>query len=306
MNLNTSALRFGFVVEPYEAKFAGVSIRPLPDYDARRKWYFDTSNADGFFYPPLVSTYELREDGSPERKVPRTTRPAQVFHLLASHELLIEDPVEAALPYTDAALIIQLLAFSFGTRMQFEPWRVDGRIPIKSVAGYYIDDKLRTAFIDHAYSTWKTLNAIQRTRLINLFYVYNRATSVDWDWDSFTQQYMIFDALYKYHVDRQSLKGAESHKQRFMTLCTYYGIPFDSNLVDKLYKARNELFHEAMWVGAMVGYAAADRDAHHFPKHLQRLNARLLYAMTGWRNSFTSSVWWAMGRFLFDERQAVK
>lgn len=289
--------RFGFLPEPVIASFAGVHIEPLPDHEQRLGWYQKNSNIDGYFYPPLVATYE----GKRPRKVPQTTRPAAVYRLPASHILSIKAPIEPAFPHSDFALLIHSLAFIFGTRLQFEEWKFDGRVPVKPKLAASISTPVRLHFVEHVYEWWKGLPPELKVRVVSLFYAYNCAIAAEWEWDAFYQQYMVFDGLFRLHADLTSLTTKTSHKGRFAILCSAYGIPLNESLVDELYKARNNLFHEAMWAGAMIGHRTAGQNDHYYPHHLARLNARLLCAITAYRNSFTASVWWAMGHFLFQE-----
>ncbi|MFA5915705.1 MAG: hypothetical protein WC830_19345 [Burkholderiales bacterium] len=301
MNSTDAVARFGFLPEPVSISFGGVCIEPLPDHAQRLLWYKKNSNVDGFFYPPQVATYEVSLDRKRRRKLPRTTRPASVYHLPASHTLSIQTPREAIHPYSDSVVLIQLLAFIFGTRLQFEEWRFDGRVPSESTLAASATTKVRIHFVEHAYAWWKALSANLRVRAANLFYAFNRATAAEWEWDAFYQQYMVFDGLFRMHADMSSLRTGIAHKDRFTILCDSYGIPLNEELVDKLYDARNGLFHEAMWAGAMIGHPTPERDAFYYPHHMARLNARILCAITGYRNTFTSSVWWAMGRFHFPQ-----
>lgn len=299
MRVSATPSRFGFLCEPIDASFAGVHIEPLPDHPQRLKWYKKHSNVDGFFYPPQIATYTQRVDGSRGRKVPRTSRPASVFQLPASHTLSIAAPLHSACPHSDAALIIHLLAFIFGTRLQFEEWRFDGRVPTDCTLAASITTPVRVHFVQEAYAWWKALPSKLRTHAVSLFYAFNRANSTEWEWDAFYQHYMVFDGLFHLHAEMTAVRKKIVHKERFAVLCASYGIPYNDQLVKKLYCARNQLFHEAMWADAMIGHRGAAQDTYYYPHHLARLNARILCAITGYRNSFTSSVWWAMGRFHF-------
>lgn len=294
-------VRFGFLPEPIVASFSGVHIEPLPDHEQRLGWYQKNSNIDGHIYPPLVATYKGNFEQKKARKIPRTTRPAAVYCLPASHILSINAPIEPAFPHSDFALLIHSLAFIFGTRLQFEEWKFDGRVPVESKLAASISTPVRLHFVEHVYEWWKGLPSELKVRAVSLFYAYNCSIAAEWEWDAFYQHYMVFDGLFRLHVDLTSLTTKASHKGRFAILCSAYGIPINESLVDELYKARNKLFHEAMWAGAMIGHCANERNAYHYPQHLARLNARLLCAITGYRNSFTASVWWAMGQFLFQE-----
>ena len=291
--------RFGFLPEPLVASFSGVQIEPLPDHAQRLAWYQKKSNIDGYFYPPLVATYQGNFKGKKPRKIPRTTRPAAVYRLPASHTLSIKAPIKPAFPHSDFALLIHLLAFIFGTRLQFEEWNFDGRVPAKPQLAASISTPVRIHFVEHVYEWWKGLPSELKVRAVSLFYAYNCSVAAEWEWDAFYQQYMVFDGLFRLHADLSALTPKTSHKGRFAILCSAYGIPINESLVDELYKARNNLFHEAMWAGAMIGHGTSGQNAYHYPQHLARLNARLLCAITGYRNSFTSSVWWAFGQFLF-------
>jgi len=299
MRVPATPSRFGFLCEPIGASFAGVRIEPLPDHPQRIEWYRKHSNVDGFFYPPQIATYTRRVDGSRGRKVPRTTRRASVFQLPASHTLSVAAPLDSTFPHSDAALIIHLLAFIFGTRLQFEEWRFDGRVPTDCTLAASITTPVRVHFVQEAYTWWKALPSTLRIHVVSLLYAFNRANSAEWEWDAFYQHYMVFDGLFHLHAEMKALRKKIGHMERFAVLCASYGIPYNDELVKKLYRARNQLFHEAMWADAMIGHRGDAQDTYYYPRHLARLNARILCAITGYQNSFTSSVWWAMGRFHF-------
>lgn len=280
---------------------AGVRIEPLPDYRERQVACEADSNADGFIYPPQIALYSCKSDSARMRKLPRTTRPANVYHLPASHLIEIASPIKEVQPYSDANLLIQLVAFIFGTRLQFEEWRFDGRVPTKSVLNISITDSIRTHFLAHVYLWWRKLRPEARERVVNLFYVFNRASSAEMDWDAFYQQYMVFDGLFHLHAHLEGLSSKSGHEGRFSILCAAYGIPIDKGVVTLMFKARSSLFHEGTWAGGMMGYGTTEPGALQYPRHLARLNARLLCAIAGYRNSYTASIWWAMGTFWFNQ-----
>ena len=161
----TLATRFGFLSEPFSMSVATVRIEPLPDYGERRAWYKANAHADGFFYPPQIAHYKRTYDGARGRKLPHTTRPAGVYKLPASHAIEISAPIEQNQPYSDANFLIQILGFIFGTRLQFEEWRLDGRVPTKSVLNVSIENATRAHFVEHMYRWWRTLPPDHRTRV---------------------------------------------------------------------------------------------------------------------------------------------
>lgn len=299
-----SESRLGFLNEPLSFVFEGVRLECLPDYAERKLAFEKQCNNDGYFYPPLIALYTNQSNGGKRRKLPHTTRPAKVFPLIPSHILKVDLPIQPIQPYSDSAFLLQALAFISGSRLQFEPFNVDGRVPSKSSFGAWVSSDIQANFIESSYVWWKNLSSANQIRAINLFYVYNRSTSCEWDWDLFSQQYMVFDGIYRLHVELSGIMNKDvSHRKRFAILASAYDIKPNPDLVTTIYNARNDLFHEALWAGAMMGYSPTATDSTQYPHHLRRLNARMLCAIVGYKNSFTQSVWWAMGRFSFDRVQ---
>jgi len=111
---------------------------------------------------------------------------------------------------------------------------------------------------------------------------------------------MVFDALYKLYAVLEPGKKANNHRDRFDLLIGDFGIKCNTLLVDKLYKTRNELFHEAMWTGSTFGFKSSDDGSHQLPTHLGRLNSRLVCCLVGYHNEYSRSAWWSMGTFAFD------
>ena len=298
---------FGFLVEPIAGDFSGGKISPLEDHADRAEWFEERSNRDGYYYPPEVATYEV-DTSTRERKkkVARSERPASVYGLPPSHWLELESPLDTSnTSFSDDALIIYVLAYLYGTRLQFSDWRFEGRVPYKSTNNIFFHPETCLEFLGHTYDWWRSKPADIRTRLINILYVLTRARSLEWEWDAFTHQYMVFDAIYRLHTTlHPSAPKAQNHRGRFDVLLSEYGIPTDDALVNKMYNARNELFHEAMWTGSTIGFGSIDREAYYFPHHLSRLNSRLICGLVDYRNDYLGSVWWAMGTFSFGPRCA--
>lgn len=295
--------QFGFLKNPIKGSFSGVEIAPLPDHAERLEWFNEESNRDGFLYPPQVATYEFNlKTHKQERQIERSERPAPVFHLPESHDLIIDNPVGVVgSPFADDALIIHLLAFVYGTRLQVSDFRFEGRIPNESTHNIYITDETCLDFIEKVYGWWQGLGNEERKIFINILYVLTRAKSLEWDWDAFAHQYMVFDALYKLHTKLSPSKSIVSHRQRFNVLLSTYGAADNDALIKRICQARNQLFHEAMWVNSTICHGTDDTDAFHLPHHLGRLNSRLICGISGYRNNYASSTWWTMGRFLFDK-----
>ncbi|WP_141699087.1 hypothetical protein [Candidatus Thiosymbion oneisti] len=128
--------------------------------------------------------------------------------------------------------------------------------------------------------------------------MHGRAKSCDWEWDSFIYQYIVFDAIYKFHVLTGQNK-IQGHKNRLYGLCNFYGIKYEAKHIENIYRLRNDLFHEALWNGSTPGYSIGD--ARLSAKWLENLNSRLIVSLAGYKNGFSSSGWWFFGWQLFEK-----
>lgn len=293
---------FGFLINSFKGEFLDVSITPLTDHASRLEALQKDSHRDGFYYPPQIASYTLDSlTNSLKEKVERSERPASLFFLPSSHQISIQNPTcRDGEKGTDEALIVFLIAYIFGTRLMPSQWKFDGRVPIKPVNNIYITEATSLHFIEHVYTWWKTLSESQRINFVNILYVFNRARSLEWEWDAFLHQYMLFDALYKLNLEFQPNNKAKDHKGRFNILCNEYSV-FNEDLVNRIYSTRNDLFHEAMWVGSTIGFGSPDREAYQLPFHLARLNAQLICGITGYKNQYARLPWWVLGTLEFDK-----
>lgn len=293
---------FGFLKHPFKCDFLDVSITPLAGHALRLEAVQKDSNRDGFYYPPQQATHkvDLFTDEL-KQKVEQSERPALLFFLPSSHQLSIQNPIcKDGEKGTDEALIIFLLAYVYGTRLMPSKWKFDGRVPIKSVNNIYITDDTTAHFIEHVYNWWKTLTESQRVKFVNILYVFNRARSLEWEWDSFLHQYMVFDALYNFHLEFQPNNKAKGHKSRFNILCNEYSV-FNEDLVSRIYSARNNLFHEAMWVDSTIGFGSPDTDAYQLPQYLSELNSQIICGITEYKNNYVHLPWWTWQTLEFDK-----
>lgn len=294
---------FGFLGLDIRVDAEDYEIKTLPDFEERCAHVAKYTHADGFIYPPQVSTFEIdSRTKMPVKEAGKTTRPANVFSEIPSHIVFVKRREVSRMQFLEESLLVHLLAFICGTRLQFSRWRFDGRIPVKSTLDISIRESTRIEFLHHVYRWWRGRPEAIRIKFVNVLYFYTRASSLENDWDAFIHQYMTFDAIFDIfsamHPELNKKKSV-SHKRRFDVMLNHFGMPFDETMVSAIYKARNELFHEATWAGEMIGFGPQD-NASYYSYCLSRLNARLICAISAYGNNFSKSVWWAMGVFGFD------
>lgn len=285
---------FGFLTYPQALSFDGGSIEPKETYEEGLRYIEEHGKNDGYIYPPQVqsATFDL-ETEQPVDVIPNSIKPASVFLLPASHDLIIKNPIsENNVRLEDAGFLIHLMAFFFGTRLQFSDWKFDGKVPIKPSNSLSYGAGVPADFLSRVYKTWKTWNPELRKRYVNILYMHGKAKSCEWEWDSFIYQYMVFDAIYRLYV---MLGAAEivGHRNRLIGLCEKFGIPCSIKHVHDIYALRNGLFHEALWNGNTPGFGLSE--AYLSVRWLERLNARLIVAIAGYDNNFVKSGWWFFG-----------
>lgn len=199
---------FGFLKKPIKGEFLGIKISPLSDHKERLNWIEENINRDGFFYPPQIATYKVDPiTNKNTEKIENTERPASVFKLLASHKISITNPRnDLNTINSDGVLVINLLAYLFGTRLQFSDWKFDARVPINYTSDIVIYDRSLFHFLEFTYSWWRSLTSESQIKYINILYVFTRARSMIWQWEKFAHQYMVFDAIFNFHKELNSTK----------------------------------------------------------------------------------------------------
>lgn len=295
---------FGCLKNPLKGEFLGINIFPLTDYKERILWFEKKSHRDGFFYPPQVATYKIdSETKEIKKKIEKTERPASVYKLIPSHQICVSKPDKKLKKInSDDVLIINLLSYIYGTRLQFSDWNVEGRIPFKSQTDIVISDDVCFDFLEHVYSWWRNLNTKSQMKYINILYVLGRARSLEWEWEKFAYQYMVFDSIFNLYSSLNPEKAKDiNHKKRFEILISDHGLHKNNSLVDKIYKARNKLFHEVIWAETMLGFKSDKNNTTLFSLHLNALNSRLICGLTKYRNDYSTSEWWTRQEFGFNK-----
>ena len=289
---------FGFLNYPQALEFEGGRIELADDFEEGLAYIKAHENRDGYIYPPVVTSVQYNPITNEDfEEIPNTKRPAAVFRLPLSHNLFLNSPISTE----DAALIIHLLGFFFGTRLLPSELRFDGKVPTKPMNSFSYRQDVPSNFISYVYGEWKKWNEDLRRRYINILFMYGKVKSCEFLWDQFIYEYMVFDAIYKFYT-LSGGNSAKGHKKRFNKLCDAFSIPYHNEEINRIYKLRNDLFHEALWAGDTPGMGAS---SHLEVLWLRNLNARLIVAMSGYKNEFTQSQWNTMGWERFDKFQSA-
>ncbi len=288
----------GFLNVASDFAFEGGELIMSPDFRRARHWVEKYANEDGFFYPPLSHRVSIDIDTGKESKIPKTTRPALLYKMPHSHDLVLKGTGDVQRSRLGlAGFVVHCFAFLFGTRLQFSDWWVEGRIPIKSTVNVHVSPKIAENFVSKAIHTRKSFD--QRSRMIasNMLYLYAKSGSLEWDWERFQMEYTVFDACYALISRLRSWRPCP-HKKRLERVCECYGLRYNGRLVRKFIYLRNNLIHEALWDGSQVG---TPRSSASFIAsfQLRNFNHRLITAVLTGETEYTRSPWWYLGPFAF-------
>ena len=301
----TISKKFGFLNYPYKMNCDFFEIKPLKCYSKIQQKFHKKLNIDGFYYPKNTSKYKL--SFYPKilpAKIKNSERPPLLYEVPLSHEITLLNSIDINREgFIDTQLIINLLGFLFSTRLQIADWKLDGRIPISLNANFYSSDLTKSHFLFWVYQWWSILEKDQQLQFINIIYLHNRTISLEWWWEKFLYQYIIFDGLYKLHISITNSNQRISHRDRFKKMFDAYGLISNDELVNSLYKYRNKLFHEGLWDSSIIGYPIENQDSLYFGEHLARINSRLICSITNYQNNYIKSCWWCMGNSILDKMQ---
>ncbi len=285
--------RFGLLLTPIRLAAPGLEIAPLPDFESVAARFKSDTNKDGYFYPSSIETVTLPDwpDETRREPVPGTKRPAHLFFLPDSHQLTIVDPLSADPIRDDAAFIVHLLGYLYGTRLQVSGWQFDGRIPVlQSTHHVWVGRRSFERFVPRAYQEWRANSPERRLKLNNILYMHTKAPSYEWPWERFLIEYLVTDAIYDYAI-AALIATPVRHEERIRELCGRLGIWCPANApVAEIVAIRNSLFHQALWEGERPGYKIT-ADTYYKVFELRALNQRLIAALLGGLTTYTTREW---------------
>jgi hypothetical protein len=293
----------GFLVRcPMKLVFRGGEVSPVKEFAELVHEVGELVHEDhGYYYPPIIRQWrtgiEFTEEGRREKEpelVKGSRRQALLFSLPPTHVIRLSNRTsQSEYGRGDEALILHALAFLFGTRLQFSDWYFDMRVPIsKDTRDFFISDMQARAenVLSTALRLWRGWTRVTQERVVNALYMNSRSPSYEWDWERFTIDYMVFDALYKVTCETRGLNVC-GHKARLSAMCDHYGVPRESRWLQTIYNLRNELYHESLWDGHQPGLSTSE-EAFRASLRLRDMNMRLIAGVLGYTGKYLQSEWW--------------
>jgi hypothetical protein len=280
---SSAPIQFGFLAYKWDLHFRSGKIVAVPEFDEALKSLKKYLHEDGYFYPPMQKTITTDSRGR-DRTVPKTKRPAHLFRLPASHELEMMIRPESDIREGSAGFVIHLLAFLFGTRLQFADWFFDGRVPLQRQHRFWfrmMDSQQAERYLDHSLKIWSGWPEPEKKRFTNILYMFSRGSVYEWDWEEFIIHYIVLDALWKMGEQLLGLPARTAHKHRARALCARFNLDVDHWIaekwmdVDKMAELRNDLFHETLWHAGRPS-STIGRLGYSMPARMSVLNETLI------------------------------
>ncbi len=304
MNDNMYQDQFGFLSSFFnKIEIEYGTIEPLENYREIEEQVRQEQHKDGFFYPPIVKSFNTDIFlGRIIEEIPNTRRPAHLYKLPMSHGIQLDvSGDKQEIRNGIGGLIIYLLSYLLGTRLQFEDWWVDGRIPMKNTHNILLHHTTMEQFISHSCRIWQNWPETAKHLFINILYMNSRTPSYQWVWEQFMINFMVFDACYKLSKELGKIKKKDSRggmQSKLKAMCETYGLLFDKKNIKIIADLRNQLFHEALWDNELPGMGKG-RQAFTHVYNLRRLNQRLIPALLNYQTGYIGTSWLSIGRVKF-------
>lgn len=292
---------FGYIPFPITAECRNYIVEPREDIQERVSAVEAAANRDGYFYPPQQTTYTVDPYTGAESPIPRSTRPAHLHTLPATHTIryLTGPSLPSNFRSCEGALLINLLALLYCTRSQFWDWYFDGRVRVKKdrVAWFRDNDGTASRVLSRVYESWATWTTDTQILYSNALWIHARAQSYEWEWERFIMRYMAIDAAWA--IARSILHLDQSpHGKRIEILCDRFGLANNPDQAKEFVRLRNDLMHEALWDRTRP-CSAGSVPAAMAEVYLGNLSARLLLSVGGVRGEFVKSDWKSIDMFPF-------
>ena len=274
---------FGWIGEPWSYKTSEFEVSPVENFALAVSEVANTGIASAdWIYPPIVQRADQHVAG-----------PSLRFMLRPTHYLII-DPKVDRLAMSD--FLITALGFFLGLKLN--PTGIGHIVRTPRRKGYLVNftnvgKDLERAMrhvitFFHAHENDREILSLMDAA----FHWYLLSQSYHHAFEMFTFQYSVLDNVHRLsellHPAYRALP-AKGHAQRPVNLSTFYSIPLPTVFEDassplpnakNLAESRNQLVHEARWLGQPLGYAA-DSVSWEMLMNLNHFNSQLLLGAIG-------------------------
>jgi hypothetical protein len=280
--------QFGYLPIDCTLDFTGGLAAAKSDFAKVRQEVSNRTHSDGYIYPPCQRT---KKPGS--KRWPNAERQELLHRLPATHYLELYDTLcdQEEARYSVAGFVMHFLGFLYGHRCHFHDWWVDGRVLVKGDTDYSLPRPEKAQeILNHALQTWRNFRQRQRQVAINILALHTRTPFYEMEWERFTSEYQLIDAVCWLSGDRD---------KAMRRLCQRFKIPVDTQKIKSLVRLRNDLLHQALWDNRMPGEARSEF-SFYASYWLHKLTRRAMLGVLGLQGQYIRTPWWSLSNFHFD------
>lgn len=218
--------KFGFIVHDLNLQVGPYIIKSVKHHATLIQKFNQCICSDGFLYPPVA-----------EMKC-NTAKPYAHFLCPTSHKVYLANNIQLPINFRqkDGALIIHLLGFLFGGRVQFSDWSFDTRLSVKQDGIAIFNTRDIEKVVNKVYSEFLSWPDDAQKRYINILYLHSRSRAYE-DWEHFMMEYMSTDAFWKFFeklpVYSLIAKSCKGHGNRIEILCKTLNVMYKPNEIKK-------------------------------------------------------------------------
>jgi hypothetical protein len=244
---------------------------------------------DSWFYPPSAATEGIQ-------------LPAGRFQLPSTHFI-----TTLSRPYDPkfGEFLTLALGFLLGLRLTIEG--IGHLIRTPTQRGKLVNFWSSKSDLLHGLAAitafWDASDPQGRKLAFAAIHWYLTAQSYQRQYDEFIWQYAVLDNLHRvtWHKSATYRRCCPNeyggHGQRPPCLSAEYGLPLPPIFTDTntpaggLIQLRNQLVHEALWVGEPLGYATDISAAHEMLTNLKHFNSQLILGILNIQSKFRNSLY---------------
>lgn len=279
---------FGIIREAMAIHGRRFVIAPGGSFQAAIDWvqdHFDTRLR--WMHPDILDREPLHADGL-----------AIQFDHRGTHILKLDSSLHQHHDLPD--FLILLLGFLLG--MKLHPAGLGGlrKIPLHRgmLVEFTVADTDLVEALEAGIDFHVGASAEQRSLMYAALHWYLESLCYDHEFEMFAWQYTVLDNMHK--LAEKSLRpyvAGGGHSARPVNLATFHDVPLpaifqdaDPKKAGRLAALRNEMFHEARFLGSPIGYSTSD-ESKAILRHLIVFNSQLMLKALGIRCDFTSHVY---------------
>jgi hypothetical protein len=282
-------MKFGWFPKRHSYKTSTISINPLPEFEdsvsvVRESGYVH----EGWFCVPLEAGHDTSEK-------PHAPVPMPWFSLPLTH-LIQYQSAEASSKLSE--FLITVFGWSQGLLLQPEGWGHFYRVALEpgKLTDFILFELDVPRLLDLAEVFWHShqVDGVA-AKMFGAIHWFLFSQSYRQYFERFMMQYIVLDTIYKIQECITGIiRKSSTHAKRIETLANSLMVPLptwgnvDSTGKSEISRLRNDLFHEARFGGAPIGF---EFPAMHGKVLLQlkAFNCRLIAALLGAKGNYSRS-----------------